>query len=95
MNMKLAREWVSQAFDDGLLLHGVSAAGKPAISFDFANPNAEELRRRFNATNGIVREQLRAAMIEACNKQGLPTDLSAHNDIPHFLARPADRAALH
>lgn len=95
MNMQLAREWVNRALDKGLRLHGVSAAGKPAISFDLSKPDSETLRRRFNATEGLVREQLRAAMIEACQKMGLPCDLSNHTDMPRFMIRPADQAALH
>lgn len=95
MNMQHARAWVERALNEGLRLHGVSAAGKPAISFDFEQPGAEQLRRQFNATKGLVREQLRAAMIDACRHRGLPTELPALQDVPQLVVRPAKAEALH
>lgn len=76
MNMDHARKMLRQALDNGLQLHGISANGKPAISFDYNHPGAEMSRRRFLATEGLVRELLRAAMIDECLNRGLPETLS-------------------
>ena len=75
MNMQQARRILHEALEMGLTLHGISASGRPAISFDYSNPQAEAARRCFNATSGLIRELLRAAMIEECQNRGLPQDL--------------------
>ncbi len=75
MNMDIARQMLKDAQKAGLRLHGISAGGKPAISFDYDRPGAELARRRFHATEGLMRELLRAAMIDECMRQGLPDNL--------------------
>ncbi len=75
MNMEYARKMLQEALANGLTLHGLSVNGKPAISFDKANPRARIARRRFQSTDGLVRELLRAAMIEECLRRGLPQSL--------------------
>lgn len=75
MNIKLARDLVDEALDNGLQLHGVSASGRPAISFDSSHPGASEVRRLLLSTEGLMRELLRAAIIERCMQQELPQDI--------------------
>lgn len=77
MNLTLARQFVEEALENGLQLHGISVSGHPAISFDPLNPRAEEARRIFQSTQGLVRDLLRAAMIEHCQKQELPAALDS------------------
>nr|MBV6629501.1 hypothetical protein [Oceanococcus sp. HetDA_MAG_MS8] len=77
MNLTLARQFVEEALENGLQLHGISVSGHPAISFDPLNPRAEEARRIFQSTEGLVRDLLRAAMIEHCQKQELPAELDS------------------
>lgn len=77
MNLTLARQFVEEALENGLQLHGISVSGHPAISFDPLNPRAEEARRIFQSTQGLVRDLLRAAMIEHCQKQELPAELDS------------------
>ena len=77
MNLTLARQFLKNALDNGLQLHGISASGRPAISFDPQNPQAEDARRLFFSTEGLVRELLRAAMIEHCQRQELPLALDS------------------
>ena len=76
MNMDIARQMLEEAKESGLRLHGISAGGLPAISFDQEQPGAEMARRRFQGTQGLVRELLRAAMIDECIRLGLPENLS-------------------
>lgn len=75
MNMQQARELLQEALDSGLTLHGISINGKPAISFDTRHPRAHVVRARFYSTEGLMRELLRAAMIEECQRKGLPEKL--------------------
>lgn len=75
MNMQQARQLLQDALDSGLTLHGVSINGKPAISFDGKNPRAHVVRASFFSTDGLMRELLRAAMIEECQRKGLPESL--------------------
>ncbi len=75
MNMEHARKMLQEALANGLTLHGISINGKPAISFDSTNPRARIARRRFHSTDGLVRELLRAAMVEECLRRGLPQSL--------------------
>ncbi len=75
MNIKVARDLVDQALDNGLQLHGVSASGRPAISFDSSHPGASEVRRLLLSTEGLMRELLRAAIIERCMQKELPRDI--------------------
>lgn len=77
MNLTLARQFVEEALENGLQLHGISVSGHPAISFDPLNPRAEQARRLFQSTQGLVRDLLRAAMIEHCQKQELPVALDS------------------
>lgn len=77
MNIKVARELVDQALDNGLQLHGVSASGRPAISFDSSHPGASEVRRLLLSTEGLMRELLRAAIIERCMQKELPQDIQS------------------
>ncbi len=88
MNMDQARKMLRHALDNGLQLHGISSSGKPAISFNYDHPGAEMSRRRFLATNGLVRELLRAAMIDECLNRGLPDELPLSTD--HLLMSEAD-----
>ncbi len=97
MNMDLARKMLRQALDNGLQLHGISANGRPAISFDANHPGAEMSRRRFLATEGLVRELLRAAMIDECINRGLPEHIEnepAHDHVP-FAAETMQSTAIH
>ena len=75
MNMDHARKMVQDALRNGLQLHGLSSNGKPAISFDMSHPRAHIARRAFQSTDGLIRELLRAAMIEECQRRGLPEEL--------------------
>ncbi len=75
MNMDTARQMLQEAKKSGLRLHGISTGGRPAISFDHEQPGAELARRRFQSTQGLSRELLRAAMIDECIRLGLPDNL--------------------
>ncbi|MGJ8668342.1 MAG: hypothetical protein ACSHXK_02540 [Oceanococcus sp.] len=75
MNMDTARQMLQEAKKSGLRLHGISTGGRPAISFDHKQPGAELARRRFQSTQGLMRELLRAAMIDECVRLGLPENL--------------------
>ncbi len=75
MNMQHARQILQDALDSGLTLHGISVNGRPAISFDPRHPRAQVVRNRFFSTEGLIRELLRAAMIEECQRKGLPEQL--------------------
>ncbi len=91
MSIDIARQIVEDALRNGLKLHGVSANGRPAISFDYDNPAAEAVRQRFLDTSGLFRELLRAAMIEHCQASNLPQDLSP--EIERFNAMLEERAS--
>lgn len=77
MNITLARQLLDEAIAKGLRLHGVSTSGRPAISFDETNPNSTEARRLFMSTEGLVRDLLRAAMIERCERDDLPLNIES------------------
>lgn len=97
MNMDTARRMLDDAKKAGLRLHGISSNGKPAISFDDNQPGAELARRRFQATQGLMREQLRAAMIIECQQHDLPQDLKHHSmdfDLGELHTAPAS-ACMH
>lgn len=80
MEMDFVRHLLDHAMRAGLQLHGVNREGRPAISFDPENPSSEMARRRFMNTEGLLRELLRAAMIEECERRGLPLDLPPKAD---------------
>lgn len=77
MNITLARQLLEEAIAKGLRLHGVSTSGRPAISFDESNPAATEARRLFMSTEGLIRDLLRAAMIERCEQDELPLNIES------------------
>ena len=95
MNMDLARKMLREALENGLQLHGISANGRPAISFDYDHPGAEMARRRFLATDGLVRELLRAAMIDECINRGLPEQLDFDHHIMPIAAAAVQSNAIH
>ena len=95
MNMDHAREMLADALQKGLRLHGISAGGKPAISFDQSHPDADKARQQFHATRGLVRELLRAAMINECYNRGLPADLAAPQHPMRMPVSEAHAAMVH
>ncbi len=95
MNIKLARDLVDQALENGLQLHGVSASGRPAISFDSSHPGASELRRVLLSTEGLMRELLRAALIERCMQKELPQDIQSPAARAQLEAEASSARVLH
>lgn len=95
MDMDYARRLLEKALNSGLKLHGISATGRPAISFDPDQPGSELARRRFLSTEGYIRELLRAAMIEECQRRGLPQGLPVDNATAAGQAAPEPGTTIH
>lgn len=79
MNITVARQLLEEALLNGLQLHGVSVTGRPAISFDSSHPGASETRRRLLSMEGLMRDLLRAAIIERCSQEELPQNIASPN----------------
>ncbi len=95
MNLSFARALVEDALGKGLRLHGVSIAGRPAISFDPAHPEAGATRRLFMESEGLLRELLRAAMIERCQQARLPLDIETPLAYAALAAESVSERVIH
>lgn len=91
MNINLARDLLDEALQNGLRLHGVSINGRPAISFDSRHPGASAMRQLLLSTEGLMRDLLRAAIIERCQQKELPQDIvspGAHAVLEEEVSSP-------